>query len=408
MTHPPGDRAQHETADHVAVLLRDALADTPYDAGPYIARAVATTRTRRRRSRAAAVALTAAVAAGLVTLAVYPSHDTGRAARLTVATAPPTASATGAGVLGRTFDGMTPLACGQWPLTKLSATPGYENEKTPEARKLRAAIGQSAGSMSPQTNDGWVLLGQSGDLVSFGQREGPVGIGSVITVQRQGDTFAPGYSSTGCGGIGYANGQGSMSFQSYTTAGRTLKLRYKGGSCDTRQPTVRVHESATDVDVLLVSPPPMTSTVACAGVGLELTISTELSAPVGSRTVRNIGDDPAQTVLSAATAAAAQRKTDEAEQTAASLCTAAAAGKKVEVSYPTDVATVRAGVPQSRGSWGHLNGFAPAGECYLNNGDGSDSVIVVTDGAPTVTLNSHFTENLLARLPAIPGHPLIP
>ena len=90
MTDPFGDPRDEETANRVAILLREALADPRYDAGPYARRAVTATRTRRRRARAAVLALTAVAAAGLITFAISPHHGTGQADGLTVATPPAT------------------------------------------------------------------------------------------------------------------------------------------------------------------------------------------------------------------------------------------------------------------------------------------------------------------------------
>jgi hypothetical protein len=138
-------------------------------------------------------------------------------------------------------------------------------------------------------------MSQRGDLVTFGQRTGAVGIGAIVELKRHGSTYQFA-GSGGCGPVGYRNGQTAIDLGSYTVHGTALTIHYEGGNCDSRPPDVVAHQRATTIDVLVVSPPPLKTSVACAGSGQDDTVTVTLKSALGHRAIRDIGYVPARSV----------------------------------------------------------------------------------------------------------------
>jgi hypothetical protein len=305
-----------------------------------------------------------------------------------------------------TFNGMAPLACGGLaPLSALSAPGGAENANTPEAKALRYGFAHDpTGGESPQTPHGWVLLARRGDQVTFGQREGRVGIGATVNVVRKGNGYIWD-GSGGCGPIGYTDGQTAMRMETFDDGNRYLTLRYMGGRCDTRMPALRVRESKTRIDVLVVGPKPIPATQVCADVGVDKTIQVPLLSPRDGRTVYDNSYFPALVLPTTAQARAADAEQNRIDTEADSLCQqeGASRGRPLAASFTTAVATVRADVPSSRQPWASLPGDQLAGYCYLGTVPTDVITVATTRSGPAVLVNRHYTSRLLGNLAARPG-----
>jgi len=271
-------------------------------------------RRRRRHRRAAAGAAALSVTAVVILLSGGP----GSRHQVLNAAAPGLDQAS---VDERAVDGLPALACGGLaPLSALAARPGAETANTPEARGLRQVIDDPTGGQSPQRPHDWVLLQRQGDRVTFGQRQGPVGVGTTVTLQRNGDRYVFSGSS-GCGPVGYADGRSGMYLGTWTDRGDHLVIDYIGGSCDPGPPSVHVHERASSVDVLVLTPKPQRPATACSGVGTFEHVDVALREPLGGRVVRNIAYLPAKT-LNSTEPDAGQRQPDpqgQAQRRAAAL-----------------------------------------------------------------------------------------
>lgn len=285
-------------------------------------------RSGRRRRAGRFAAITAAVAVVAVAIAVpvttLGSRPTPRAVVTVGVPGIPTADEL-------TVDGMPPLACGGVaPLSVLTASGDAETANTPEAAGLRDIIAHDGtGGESPQHPGRWVLLAEHDGKAYFGQREGAVGINATVTLQDKAGVWGF-YQSGGCGPVGYADGSRTEALDTYTVAGNTLTIRYVGGDpsegdCYSGPLTMHVHEHAATVDVLAVlpTPRPLPHKTACSLVGYPKYVTVQLAAPLGSRSVRNIGYVPPWTLQSQA-ASQAQAAADAAAYTQArAACTAA-------------------------------------------------------------------------------------
>ena len=286
---------------------------------------------------------------------------------------------------------MEPRACGgAADLSALTAEPGAEKADTPEAAALREITRTGIAGMSSPPADGWVILARSGDEVTFGHREGDLGVGHVVAVRRQGSewTFA---GSGGCGPLGYRDGRQATNLTTYVEKPGQLLLSWTGGTCDGGAPPhVAISETDEVVSVLVV--PPKDSGGSCSGVGTSERTPVELLSPVGARRVENVGYLPVQVVPSQeqyeADAEADAREYEVAER----LCTEAAAsfGQRPAVVYPTDVRTVVAHVPEAARSWSGVATDAAAGHCYLEHTDGNTWAYVTTDGASPVVFDRAY------------------
>jgi hypothetical protein len=354
-------------------------------------------RRRRRHRRAAAGGAVAALSAfaSVIVLATGP----GAPPQVLVPAGPGLDQAS---IDERTVDGLPALACGGLAaLSALTATPGAETADTPEARGLRKVITDDpSGGASTQTPHGWVLLQRNGDQVTYGQRQGRVGLGAIVTVQRRDDRYVFG-SSGGCGPVGYADGRTGMPLDTWSDRGDHLVINYGGDSCDLRHPSVHVHETAASVDVLVVTPKPLQRTSACGGVGLSAHLDVPLLRPVGGRLVRNIAYLPAVELLSTKQDAAQRRADQTAHDTVTQLC--AGLGGRVDAAYVSDVASVRNAVPTTRQPWAHLTGDTVAADCWIRNPDASRRAVVAAAGVPSVTRTRRSTAGLLDRVPETAG-----
>lgn len=197
-------------------------------------------------------------------------------------------------------DGMPPLACGGIAsMSTLSAPSGAENDNTPEAAELRVLIktGIAGGEYQPPATN-WTVLARTADTVTFGHREGPIGIGDTITVQRKGAgyTFA---GSGGCGPVGYRDGRQAQNIDSYQVVKGGLEIQWLGGEClgetsPPSRPTLKAIETPTTVAVLLVPAlgKPLPAGTFCAGVGRIMHATVALQAPLGRRSVSDAGYVP--------------------------------------------------------------------------------------------------------------------
>ncbi len=276
------------------------LEPPPGMSGPDVTLLAATARRRRDGRRLAVFTGVAAVAATIAVVLLPKGADD----RNEITVRPPTPTPAAASD-PRSIDGLVPLACGgAGPLSAMSAAPGAERANTPEAAELRRLITQTiAGGMyrPPKTN--WVVVGRTHDTVTFGHREGTVGIGDTIVVKRAGAgyTFA---TSGGCGSIGYSNGRAAELVYGYRSVGTELTLMWTGGWCGPGaepRPSVKVLETKTTIQVLLVQAlaPPVPPGTFCAGISRNVTTTVSLRAPVGDRKVINIGYIPDLPVIKA-------------------------------------------------------------------------------------------------------------
>lgn len=289
-----------------------------------------------------------------------------------------------------TVDGMEPRACGVAPMSALTAQPGAEDEDSPEAAALREVLRTGIAGMSFPPQDGYVALDRTPEQVTFGRREGEVGIGAVVTVRRQDGAWGFG-GSGGCGPIGWADGRRAAKVDTYTARPGSLVLHWTGGTCDDgAAPVVRVSEDGDVVSVLLVPPP--RSTGDCDDAGTSESTPVALEAPVGDRRVQNVGFLPVRPVPSRAAYEADAAAQAAAYTAAEALCQAAATelGGTVEVVFPTDVAAVRDAVPQTRSSWQPVAGSTTAGHCYLETGEGTTWAAVTAPGVPTVVYDEAY------------------
>ncbi len=190
--------------------------------------------------------------------------------------------------------GMPPLACGDAPLSALTAEGGAETADTPEAAGLRDVIAHDpTGGMSPKTPHNWVLLRHQGTEVDFGQREGLIGIRATVSLRQQGSRYVWS-GSGGCGPIGYDDGTTAVSSGSYTNMGDHLDVTYAAGACGALASAVNVAESATEVDVLIALPPRPVAGPDCTAEGLHgVHISVPLSQPLAGRQVMDGSSYPA-------------------------------------------------------------------------------------------------------------------
>lgn len=291
-----------------------------------------------------------------------------------------------------TVDGREPAACGVAAnLSVLTAEPGAEKADTPEAAALREVARTGIAGMSFPPANGWVVLARNEDEVTFGHREGEVGIGHVVTVRREGAdwTFA---NSGGCGPFGYDDGRRAAHIDTYKEEPGELLLQWTGGTCDDGSaPHVAVSETDEAISVLLV--PPADSDGACAGVGTSESTPVALESPVAGRRVENVGYLPVRIVPSGEQYVADQQAEGAAYAAAEVLCNRGAAelgSAAAEVVYSIDVATVRRYVQATKQPWGSLPPDAIAGHCYLERDDGRTWAYVVVDGAPTVAYDKDY------------------
>jgi len=245
-------------------------------------------RARAGRRRAAGLALAACLAAGLLAAAV-PGDTTGRPETLDVASA----AAPTPAVKGPVVDGQAALACGLGPLSVLAAPPGAERADTPAAAALRRALTDRTPGLRASVDDGWVLIADTGDSVTFGVRRGPVGIGQTVTLERRGDTFE--YAgSGGCGPLGFGHGRQAVDVENYAERSGELLLQWTGTTCDgSRAPELQVVESEQSISVLVVA---YAAPADCALVGVRREMTAQLARPVGDRVVENAGYVPARRV----------------------------------------------------------------------------------------------------------------
>lgn len=277
-----------------------------------------------------------------------------------------------------------------------------ERRGADRAAGLRNAIAHDdTGGESPLPAGNWVLLAEHDGKAYFGQRTGAVGINATVTMEGKNGVWVRGRSG-GCGAVGYADGR-SAQLIGYLGMGRTLLVFASGGACgDFRPPTVYVHEHLTSVGVLAISQPPLSERGFhnCAGLPVPATVVT-LSAPLGTRTVRDIGYVPPRSDLAMDTDLTSAQP--PARFQAAAACTRAAQSSAGQTSYfVTDVATARAAEPAVRRAWANPPAEQAAGLCYQANADGSYIQRVATAGAAPVVLDAHYIANPLA---VVPGQP---
>lgn len=258
---------------------------------------------RRRLSRMVATGMaTVIVAAGIAVPVIVTSRmSSTRVSVVSGVPGIPTASELN-------VDGMPARACGGIaPLSVLTQPGGAENADTPEAASLRNIIAHDpTGGMAPETSHDWVLLAESDGKVTFGQRTGPVGMGAIVTLAEHDGTYTFSQSG-GCGPVGYADGSSIQDLEAYSVHGKSLTIRYTGGIypagiCNSGPPTVHVFQHAETVDVLAVLPPPKPPAdgSGCSLVGRTKALTVYLAAPLGHRTLRDIGYVPAVALRSEA------------------------------------------------------------------------------------------------------------
>ncbi len=190
-------------------------------------------------------------------------------------------------------NGVEPTACGcAAPLSVYTATPSAE------AAALRTILETGiAGQSFPPKHD-WVELERGEDLVTYGQRTGPVGIGSVVSVRREDGTWTFG-GSGGCGPLRYGPARAAY-LDMWTEEGGDLVLHWTGGYGLDNASAVRVQETPTEVRVVVVPEPepPLRPGEFRTGAATGATSRVTLADPVGARRVVNVGYVPGQDVQS--------------------------------------------------------------------------------------------------------------
>ncbi len=249
-------------------------------------------RRRRRRHRVVGGALgSTAVAAAVLTVSLSAALSRSSARLDASLSSPGDPAATSLLVL----DGQQPLACGIASVSALSARGGDEKAGTPEAAALREVFAHDpTRGESPQTADNWVLLARQGDSVTFGQRQGAIGLGDTVTETKAASGRWAMSGSGGCGPLGWADGRAAAVLSSYAVdaAGDSLTLPYDApSSCAAGDPQVRVAETNASVSVLVIPAPPRPGL--CGGGGRDHPITVHLTNPLGARPVLDVGRLPA-------------------------------------------------------------------------------------------------------------------
>ena len=108
-----------------------------------------------------------------------------------------------------TAERVAPLAAGMSvdcagasvPVPMLAAPGGDEAGPSPAAAALREVLAHNPWSGTSEIAGGnWLLLAETADRAVFGQREGALGIGTVVVLSRSGSSYRP-ENLTGCGTV---------------------------------------------------------------------------------------------------------------------------------------------------------------------------------------------------------------
>lgn len=259
---------------------------------------------RRPRSRRPLILVATSVAAvAVVGAGVIIAHTGSRPIPTVPAQADPAGAAESAAV--RTA---SPLASGRSvdcgvvvPTTALASTGGAERGTSESSVALRGFLADNPWQeMSPVTEKNWLLLSGSERQLVFGQRFGPVGIGSVVTLAKTGGRWQP-ETLGGCGLVIPATGEGSGRIEFAKLSGRDLTLTWSNGICDGRLDKVFVRTetkpTSSGLHVLIVTRPnPGQPTGFCAGVGIGSTTHIRLDQPLKARSIRDDSKVPSQLV----------------------------------------------------------------------------------------------------------------
>lgn len=193
------------------------------------------------------------------------------------------------------------------PVALLAAPGGAENGTGPAADALRALFRDNPfAGMGTVTPTNWVLLAETGTRAIFGQRTGPIGVGTVLVFNRHGNHFTPSGES-GCSTVRTGPTTTAEPIIAATSSGMTLKLQWQNstncgdGPAHTARVVDRVEvlESSTTVRILLTSrPAPDAGSThgACAATGVTATATAQLTAPLGHRQLLDDARLPANSI----------------------------------------------------------------------------------------------------------------
>ncbi len=177
----------------------------------------------------------------------------------------------------------------------LAAPGGAESGNSPAAQALRDFFQHNPfAGMGAVTPTDWLVLSQTPKEAIFGQRTGPIGVGTVVVFTRKGGSYTPA-SETGCSTVHAGPGETAEPITSVSSTGATLTLQWMNesncgsGPSRTARTTARVAvaENAGLVRVMLLSQPAAgagpTTTAACGGTAIATTTTVHLKAPLANR-----------------------------------------------------------------------------------------------------------------------------
>ena len=189
------------------------------------------------------------------------------------------------------------IRCGPFdvPAALTASVPTLEHEVSEEAQMARDFINMDPyngmGSVYP---GGWMLLARDDDTVVIGQREGRVGLGTVVQLERRDGAFG----ARGMSGWELQPSDTSRRIEACFTArtrGTTVTVDWTNGEgldgAPSRvDPCIELVETPEDVHFLLHTASgrrPRAGSAWIAGTATPATASFELTAPLGSRRLLN-------------------------------------------------------------------------------------------------------------------------
>ena len=202
------------------------------------------------------------------------------------------------------------LECGPFLVPAgLAGAPGHaEVDDGAESDALRAFLNANPWEgMASVTRTAWLLLARNGDTVVFGQRDRPVGMGTVVTLAEVNGRLKP----RNLGGsrllVSRPDDRAEI-VRRATTSGASVTLMWDSGEIAGHVPnrvlsTVKVLETATAVHFMLVSAPNPDRPASRPGRGVSgvhkirmETASITLEQPLNGRTLFNNHRIPASPI----------------------------------------------------------------------------------------------------------------